>query len=97
MREVGPDVVHAMHLQGLSASVLPVFEEFGLPVVFTATDFWPVCPVVDLRRHDGVMCGGPDVSHCVRCMASRSTDPRLRRAARLVPGAVTRAAGLVSR
>ena len=97
VRKVGPDLVHAMHLQGLSASVLPVFEELGLPVVFTAADFWPVCPVVDLRRHDGVMCEGPDVSHCVRCLASRSTDPRLRKAARLLPGAVTRAAGLVSR
>ena len=97
VREVCPEVVHVMHLQGLSASILPVFGEFGLPVVFTAADFWTVCPVVDLRRHDGVMCGGPDVSHCVRCIASRSTDPRLRRAARLVPGAVTRGAGMISR
>ena len=97
VREVSPDVVHAMHLQGLSASILPVFEEFGLPVVFTAADFWTVCPVVDLRRHDGVMCEGPEVSHCVRCIASRSTDPRLQKAARLVPGALTRAAGVVSR
>jgi glycosyltransferase involved in cell wall biosynthesis len=97
IRQIGPDLVHAMHLQGLSASVLPVCEEFGLPTVFTATDFWTVCPVVDLRRHDGVMCEGPDVSHCVRCIASRSTDPRLRKAARLVPGAVTSAASLASR
>jgi glycosyltransferase involved in cell wall biosynthesis len=97
VREVVPNVVHAMHLQGLSTSVLPVFGEFGLPVVFTAADFWTVCPVVDLRRHDGVMCEGPDVSHCVRCIASRSTDPRLAKAARLVPGAVTSAAGMISR
>ena len=97
VREVAPDLVHVMHLQGLSASVLPVCEEFGLPTVFTAADFWAVCPVVDLKRHDGVLCEGPDVSHCVRCIASRSTDPRLRKAARLVPGAVTGAAGLASR
>ena len=97
LREVDPDLVHIMHLQGLSASVLPVCEELGLPTVFTAADFWTVCPVVDLRRHDGAMCEGPDVSHCVRCLASRSTDPRLRKAARLVPGAVAGAAGLASR
>jgi glycosyltransferase involved in cell wall biosynthesis len=96
LREVGPDVVHAMHLQGLSADVLPVFKEFGLPVVFTAADFWTVCPVVDLRRHDGVMCEGPDVSHCVRCIASRSSDPRVRRAS-LVPGVIPRTADLLSR
>jgi glycosyltransferase involved in cell wall biosynthesis len=97
LQEVAPDLVHIMHLQGLSASVLPVCEELGLPTVFTATDFWTVCPVVDLRRHDGVMCEGPDVSHCVRCIASRSTDPRLQKAARQVGGAVTGAADLASR
>jgi len=97
VREVTPDLVHLMHLQGLSASVLPVCEELRLPTIFTAADFWPVCPVVDLRRHDGVMCEGPDVSHCVRCIASRSTDARVQKAARLVPGVVTSAAALASR
>jgi glycosyltransferase involved in cell wall biosynthesis len=95
-RETGPDIVHAMHLQGLSASVLPVFEELGVPVVFTAADFWPICPVVDLRRHDGALCTGPEVSHCVRCIASRNPDPRAKGAARL-PGALLRAADLASR
>jgi glycosyltransferase involved in cell wall biosynthesis len=70
-RETGPDIVHAMHLQGLSASVLPAFKELGVPLVFTAADFWPICPVVDLRRHDGALCTGPEVSHCVRCIASQ--------------------------
>lgn len=96
LHELGPDIVHAMHLQGISASVLPVFKEFGLPVVFTAADFWTICPVVDLRRHDGVMCRGPEVAHCIRCIASRSSDPRVRRGADL-PGAVTGTAGLLSR
>jgi glycosyltransferase involved in cell wall biosynthesis len=96
VRQLGPDIVHAMHLQGLSAGVLPVFKEFGLPVVFTAADFWTVCPVVDLRRHDGVMCEGPEVSHCLRCIASRNADPRVKRAS-LLPGAIPRAADLLSR
>ena len=96
-REVSPDVVHAMHLQGLSADVLPVFKGQGSPVVFTASDFWTVCPVVDLRRHDGVMCRGPEVSHCVRCIASRSTDGRVKKAAGLVPGAVPAIADSLSR
>lgn len=94
--EVEPDVVHAMHLQGLSASVVPAFKELGLPVVFTAADFWTVCPVVDLRRHDGAMCEGPEVHHCVRCIASRNPDPRVRGRANL-PGVAVRAADLASR
>jgi glycosyltransferase involved in cell wall biosynthesis len=94
--QVEPDVVHAMHLQGLSASVVPAFKSLGLPVVFTAADFWTVCPVVDLRRHDGAMCEGPETHHCVRCIASRNPDPRINRRAGL-PGAAVRAAGLLSR
>jgi glycosyltransferase involved in cell wall biosynthesis len=97
VQQIEPDLIHAMHLQGLSASVLPVFKEFGVPVVFTAADFWTICPVVDLRRHDGVMCTGPEVSHCVRCIASRNPDPRLRGAANLVPGAVLKVADGLSR
>ena len=95
-REVGPDAVHAMHLQGLSASVVSAFKDLGLPVVFTAADFWTVCPVVDLRRHDGAMCRGPETHHCVRCIASRNPDPRINRRADL-PGAAVKAADLLSR
>lgn len=96
-REVWPDVVHLMHLQGLSASVVPAFTELGVPVVFTAADFWTVCPVVDLRRHDGVMCTGPDVTHCVRCIASRNRNPFVKGAAGRVPGAVLKVADGLSR
>ncbi len=96
-REVRPDIVHAMHLQGLSASVLSAFRELGLPVIYTAADFWTICPVVDLRRHDGAMCRGPEVHHCVRCIASRSTDARVRRTASTVPGAAVKATDLFSR
>ncbi len=97
VRKVKPDLVHLMHLQGLSASVIPAFKELGLPVVYTAADFWTVCPVVDLRRHDGVMCTGPEVSHCVRCIADRNPDPRLKGAVSRVPGPALKAAGLLSR
>jgi glycosyltransferase involved in cell wall biosynthesis len=96
-REVRPDVVHFMHLQGLSSSAVPAVKRTGAPVVFTAADFWTVCPVVDLRRHDGVTCTGPEVSHCVRCIASRNPDPRVRKAAKVVPGPVVKGADRISR
>ena len=95
--KVEPDLVHLMHLQGLSASIVPVFEALGVPVVYTAADFWTVCPVVDLRRHDGVMCTGPEASHCVRCIASRNPDPRLQNAVNRVPGSALKGAALLSR
>ena len=75
LREFRPDVVHFTHLQGLSASVISAVKDAGLPAVYTATDFWTICPVVDLLRHDGTLCTGPNEAHCPRCVASR--QPRL--------------------
>ena len=95
-QEIAPDLVHLMHLQGLSASVAPAFKKLGLPVVYTAADFWTVCPVVDLHRHDGAMCTGPEVSHCVRCIASRNPNPRLKNATARLPGAIVKGVAQLS-
>jgi glycosyltransferase involved in cell wall biosynthesis len=96
-REIDPDVVHAMHFQGLSTSVIPAFKESDIPLVYTATDFWTVCPVVDLRRHDGVMCEGPELHHCVRCIASRHPRSRMKAIVDRTPDVAIRAAGTLSK
>ncbi len=97
LRDFRPDVVHFMHLQGLSAEAITVARASGVPAVYTATDFWAVCPVVDLRRHDGSMCSGPAPGHCIRCLASRQPASRVARLAERVPAPVLRATGAVSR
>jgi glycosyltransferase involved in cell wall biosynthesis len=97
VREFRPDVVHFMHLQGLSASVIPAVKSSGLPALYTATDFWAICPVVDLRRHDGVLCEGPDMVHCPRCLAGRMQTSRLRDAALHAPDPALRAAEVAAR
>jgi glycosyltransferase involved in cell wall biosynthesis len=96
MQDIKPDIVHAEHFQGLSASVIPVFKEFDVPLVYTATDFWTFCPVVDLRRHDGVMCKGPELTHCTRCIASRYPGTRMKTVVDRTPDAALRAAGKLS-
>ncbi len=93
MQEVRPDIVHVEHFQGLSASVIPVFKEFDVPLVYTATDFWTFCPVVDLYRHDGVMCTGPELTHCVRCIASRHHGTRMKATVERMPNVALKVAG----
>jgi glycosyltransferase involved in cell wall biosynthesis len=97
VREIAPDIVHAMHFQGLSASVIATFKELDVPVVYTATDFWAICPVVDLRRHDGVVCEGPELVHCTRCIVSRHPGSRMRAVVDRTPDAAIRAAGTLSK
>lgn len=70
--EFQPDLVHFFHLMRISASVVDVCRQRGLPTVLTPTDFWFVCPTSQLRLPDGSMCPGPDAfgSNCVRHLAS---------------------------
>ena len=67
-----PDVVHFFHLMRLSASVINVCAQRGIPTVLTPTDFWFVCPAAQLRLEDGSMCAGPDSvgANCVRHLAA---------------------------
>jgi glycosyltransferase involved in cell wall biosynthesis len=97
MRDVRPDIVHAEHFQGLSTSVIPAFKEFDVPLVYTATDFWTVCPVYTFRRHDGVMCEGPEIAHCVRCVISPHSGSRWKAVVDRAPDAAIRGAGILSK
>jgi glycosyltransferase involved in cell wall biosynthesis len=64
-----PDVVHMFHLIRLSGSVIEVFRELGVPVVFTATDFWSICVRGTLTKPNGELSTGPDEisSNCLEC------------------------------
>ncbi len=57
---VQPDLVHFFHLQRASASMITVCRQMGIPAVYTATDFWPVCPLTQLQLPNGSICHGPD-------------------------------------
>ncbi len=68
LRRQRPDMVHCIHLARLSASLIDACKELRIPCIFTATDFWAVCPMILLRLPDGSMCPGPDADgeNCVR-------------------------------
>lgn len=72
LRRHSPDVVHVTHCLGVSAGIFSVIRKLGFPVVFTATDFWFLCPTFRLKRWDNRLCSGPDPAtiECFRCLWS---------------------------
>ena len=68
LSEFKPDVIHVGHLSHLSTNI-PVIarEEFGIPVVFTAHDFWMGCYRGQLVNHARAICEGPSVESCFAC------------------------------
>jgi len=69
-----PDLVHSFHLGNLSASLITECVKLNIPVVFTSTDFWFVCPKCQLRLADNSTCSGPDINgiNCLAHMLNRN-------------------------
>ena len=68
-----PDLVQIVHAQNLSAAVIEPCVTAQIPVVFYSTDFWFVCPIVQLKRPDGQVCRGPGpmALKCLDCYTPR--------------------------
>jgi glycosyltransferase involved in cell wall biosynthesis len=66
--EVQPDLVHVTSCARLSASILSVIKEAGLPLILSLTDFWFLCPRINLLRSDDENCSGQTTPwECLRC------------------------------
>jgi glycosyltransferase involved in cell wall biosynthesis len=76
--EFRPDVVHVHHLMYLSAGILDVCKERGVPVMMTLHDFWLGCARFGQLLHaDGSRCAHVDTARCGTCLPSfewRQTD-----------------------
>lgn len=72
-----PDLVHVFHAQNLSASIVHVASQMNIPIIFSAMDFWFVCPLVQLRRTDGKICRGPSMmaANCLTCYTPELFPP----------------------
>jgi glycosyltransferase involved in cell wall biosynthesis len=72
IRRLKPDLVHCYHLQRISASIVEACRAAGIPAIFTATDFWLLCPTNQLLLPDNSLCHGPD-SCSVNCLKHLAT------------------------
>jgi len=69
--------VHIFHAQNLTSSIIDSCEEAAVPIVSSLTDFWFVCPVVQLKRPDGALCRGPSpgATNCLTCYTPELIPP----------------------
>jgi glycosyltransferase involved in cell wall biosynthesis len=84
LTEFAPDVVHITSMYTLSTRAVQVAKSIGLPVVFTISDFWLICPRHTLMRYGGEICDGQVTEHtCQDCLMSETRVYRL--AQRVLP------------
>lgn len=65
-----PDVIHVHTLMGLHKSFLESAKENKIRLVFTAHDFFPICPKVTMFRHGAVCNCVQSFENCGVCNAS---------------------------
>jgi glycosyltransferase involved in cell wall biosynthesis len=75
--ETRPDLVHVQHLHLHSVGYLDLFEERGLPVVYTLHEYVPLCLRHGQLLREGMeLCEGPEPEECARCARALNLLPR---------------------
>lgn len=68
-----PDIVHVTSCETLSASVLKIVKQKQIPLVLSITDFWFLCPRINLLRSNGKNCDGIKTPwECQKCLANHT-------------------------
>ncbi len=77
LNDFKPDLVQIVHAQNHSAAIIDVARDLNIPVIFYSTDFWFVCPIVQLKRPDGKVCRGPGPGalKCLDCYTPKLFPP----------------------
>lgn len=68
LEEWQPGLVHLVGGYLMGTAPLGAARARQIPTVVTLTDFWFLCPTIQLLRGDGSLCGGPQPLECARCL-----------------------------
>lgn len=82
------DLVHVMNCLFLSASVIDAANRAGLPIVWTLTDYWPICWKTTLLTWDDRLCPGDwqvSPKECLACIIHQTRTYRSHRLLQRVP------------
>ena len=69
-----PDLVHFQHLIHMSAGLVHVAREAGVPTLLTCHDYWALCARVQLIRPDGVRCEENMGAGCFLCVKDKHLE-----------------------
>ncbi len=85
--EYKPDLIHFFHVFRLSADVVFAGRDLNIPMVFTTTDFWMICPTIQLLLPDNSLCIGPEKGNinCLRHIVTKTQSKKIDNIVRLMP------------
>jgi glycosyltransferase involved in cell wall biosynthesis len=75
LKDFQPTLLHVHHLAGHCASLLSVARKHGVPIVYQAQDWWPICARMNLANRDSTLCSGPQPVKCAHCLPLTNLPP----------------------
>ncbi|MEJ5203328.1 MAG: glycosyltransferase, partial [Anaerolineales bacterium] len=88
LSKINPQVVHVTSCNNLSAAVLTAPRKAKIPVLFTLTGKWELCPIGTLLKRDRSICAGHQSGLvCLECMFGRT---KAHKVLRLFPTPISR-------
>lgn len=67
LKQEKPDVIHVHTLMGLHKNFLVAAKDLGIKCVFSAHDFFPICPKVTLFRNGNICTSIENCEYCAVC------------------------------
>lgn len=72
------DLLHLVSGYLLGNQVIQTAQRMGIPQVITLTEFWFMCPRLNLMKATGILCTGPETHEkCTRCLMEDKRRYRL--------------------
>jgi glycosyltransferase involved in cell wall biosynthesis len=78
LAKLRPDLLHLISGYLMSGSALHAAMDLRIPTVVTLTDFWFLCPRINLVRSNGQLCAPPfKAITCARCLGEEKRRYRI--------------------
>lgn len=72
IEEFNPEIIHFQHLIGLSMNLVNIAYKYKIPIVFTAHDYWLLCPKAHFIDNNYVLCRDSNNNRkCVKCLNNK--------------------------
>jgi len=69
INEKKPDIVIVEHTIGLSVNLLSIIHSKNIPILYIITDWWLICPRIQLFNKNNQLCTGPGILKCGSCFS----------------------------
>lgn len=71
LKKIKPDVLHLHNFGNIGFGAVIAAKKLNIPVIFSAYDFWFLCPLQNLIKYDGTNCRDFHSGKCIDCIKGK--------------------------